>query len=322
MIKLASPSALRRLGILGMNRRNISFIGDYNPRKNFCFTDDKLETKSAALKLGMPVPDLYGTIKHQFEIKHLMRQLKSLESFVIKPTQGSGGKGILVITKRNGEVFVKSSGVEVDSRDIKHHTSNILAGLHSLGGRNDSAMIEALIDFDPVLKDYSFEGVPDIRVIIFRGVPVMAMMRCATRVSDGKANLHQGAVGIGLDIGVGQSICAVQYNQVVTEHPDTGVVFSELTIPCWQEILQLSASCASMTGLDYIGADIVLDRLCGPMLLEVNARPGLAIQIANKAGLRERLAEADKIANATDNQDEKIQLARTKFGRAVAPEGN
>ena len=321
MMGLASPFALRRLGILGMNRRNISFIGDYNPRKNFRFTDNKLETKSAALKLGIPVPELYGTITHQFEIKHLTKQLASLDSFVIKPTQGSGGKGILVITKRSGELFVKSSGVEVDSRDIKHHTSNILAGLHSLGGRNDSAMIEALIDFDPVLRDYSFEGVPDIRVIIFRGVPVMAMMRCATRVSDGKANLHQGAVGVGLDIGTGQSICAIQHNQVVGVHPDTGVVFSALAIPYWEQILQLSASCANMTGLDYIGADIVLDRIHGPMLLEVNARPGLAIQIANKAGLRERLAEADRIADTTGNQDEKIRLARAKFTQPVASDG-
>jgi len=168
-----------------------------------------LRPKSAALSRGIPVPELYGTIERQFQIKTIIEQLETRDSFVIKPSQGSGGKGILVITGRNGDLFVKSSGVEIDSREIKRHTSNILAGLYSLGGRNDSAMIEALIDFDPVLKDYSFEGVPDIRVIVFRGVPVMAMIRCATRESDGKANLHQGAVGIGIDIGSGQMVCAV-----------------------------------------------------------------------------------------------------------------
>ena len=313
MLQFISPSRLRRLGILGMNRRNIAMIGAYNRRKDYPIADNKLKTKGAALSRGIPVPELYGIIEHQFQIKLISERLTPRASFVIKPSQGSGGKGILVVTKRNGDLFVKASGTQIDSREVHRHTSNILAGLYSLGGRNDSAMIEALIDFDPALKDYSVEGVPDIRVIVFRGVPVMAMIRCATKLSDGKANLHQGAVGVGIDIGTGQSVCAVQHNRIITQHPDTGVVFDQLSIPHWQQILDLAASCASMTGLDYLGADVVLDRLRGPMLLELNARPGLAIQVANQAGLRHRLASAEKIANLTDNQDEKIKLAREYF---------
>ena len=322
MAKLISPFELRDLGILGMNARNISFIGRYNQRKNYRLVDNKLETKSAALSRGIPVPQLYGTIEYQFQIKDMLNTLiKGRDSFVIKPAQGSGGKGILVITARDGDRFVKSSGALIDEREVRRHSSNILAGLHSLGGRNDSAMIEALIDFDPVLKDYSFEGVPDIRVIVFRGVPVMAMMRCATHSSDGKANLHQGAVGVGIDIGSGQSICAVQHNRIVTQHPDTKIAFNQLQIPHWQQVLELAASCASMTGLDYLGADIVLDRQSGPMLLELNARPGLAIQVANQVGLRHRLAAAAKIADLTDNQIEKISLARQQFSSVAVANG-
>jgi len=322
MAKLISPFELRDLGILGMNARNISFIGRYNQRKNYRLVDNKLETKSAALSRGIPVPQLYGTIEYQFQIKDMLNTLiKGRDSFVIKPAQGSGGKGILVITARDGDRFVKSSGALIDEREVRRHSSNILAGLHSLGGRNDSAMIEALIDFDPVLKDYSFEGVPDIRVIVFRGVPVMAMMRCATHSSDGKANLHQGAVGVGIDIGSGQSICAVQHNRIVTQHPDTKIAFNQLQIPHWQQVLELAASCASMTGLDYLGADIVLDRQSGPMLLELNARPGLAIQVANQVGLRHRLAAAAKIADLTDNQIEKISLARQQFSQLTVATG-
>ena len=180
---LVSPSKLRELGILGMNSRNIGYIGRYNQRKNYRLADNKLATKSAALELGIAVPELYGTIEYQFQIKDMLDSLAERESFVIKPAQGSGGKGILVIIGRDGEYFIKSSGVRIDGREVRRHTDNILAGLHSLGGRNDRAMIEALIDFDPVLKDYSYEGVPDIRVIVFRGVPVMAMMRCAILVT-------------------------------------------------------------------------------------------------------------------------------------------
>lgn len=321
MAQLISPFELHELGILGMNARNIGFIGRYNQRKNYRLADNKLLTKSAATARGISVPELYGTVEYQFQVKNILGLLSGRNSFVIKPAQGSGGKGILVISGRDGENYIKSSGALIDEREVRRHTSNILAGLHSLGGRNDSAMIEALIDFDPIFKDYSFEGVPDIRVIVFRGVPVMAMMRCATHSSDGKANLHQGAVGVGIDIGTGQSICAVQHDRIISHHPDTGIIFNQLKIPHWQQVLELAASCASMTGLDYLGADIVLDRQGGPMLLELNARPGLAIQVANQAGLCHRLAAADKIADLTDNQAQKIALARQQFVQPTAASG-
>ena len=174
-------------------------------------------------------------------------------------------------------------------------------------------MIEALIDFDPLLASYSYEGVPDVRVIAFKGVPVMAMMRCATHASDGKANLHQGAVGVGIDIATGRSVRAVQQDRLVEKHPDTGACFSSLQIPHWDRVLDLAASCVEMTGLGYLGADIVLDRVQGPMLLELNARPGLAIQVANEAGLRHRLERAAQIAAQTSDHDRKIELARRDF---------
>jgi len=337
MSLLVSPLKLRKLGILGMNKRNIGFIGRYNQRKNYGLADNKLKTKSAAIARGIPVPELIGTVDYQFQVSTLNKLLSDRDAFVIKPSQGSGGKGILVIVGRQGDKFIKSSGALIDDREVRRHSSNILAGLHSLGGRNDCAMIEALIDFDPILKDYSYEGVPDIRVIVFRGVPVMAMMRCATRSSDGKANLHQGAVGVGIDIATGQSICAVQHNRIVTQHPDTHIDFDSLRIPHWQQLLELASGCAGMAGLDYLGVDIVLDRLRGPMLLELNARPGLAIQVANQAGLEHRLrlaakiadgfsvaegsfiaegsssAEGSSTADGSDNANQKIALARRYF---------
>ena len=314
MIPFISPRRLRELGILGMNRRNIGFIGKYNPRRNYPLVDDKLLTKQTALAHGIPVPELFGTIEYQHQIAGAIRTLEQFPAFVIKPVQGSGGKGILVIVGRDGELYRKSSGALIGADEVRRHLSNILAGLHSLGGRNDRAMIEGLIDFDPYLEQYSYEGVPDIRVIAFRGVPVMAMMRCATHASDGKANLHQGAVGVGLDMDSGRAVRAVQHGELVDIHPDTGAHFSELHVPHWDRILDLAASCVEMTGLGYIGADIVLDKHSGPMLLELNARPGLAIQVANMAGLRHRLRAARKIAEMTDDHDTKIALARERFG--------
>jgi alpha-L-glutamate ligase-like protein len=314
MIGFISPRKLTELGILGMNRRNVGFIGKYNPRRNYRLVDDKLLTKQAALKNGIPVPQLYAVIEAQHQIAAATRNLAEHEAFVIKPVQGSGGKGILVIVGREGDRFRKSSGTLISAEEVRRHLSNTLAGLYSLGGRNDRAMVEAMIQFDPYLEKYSYEGVPDIRVIAFKGVPVMAMMRCATHASDGKANLHQGAVGVGIDIATGKSVRAVQHGRLVTHHPDTNANFEELQIPYWDQILDLAASCVEMTGLGYLGVDIVLDRTRGPMLLELNARPGLAIQVANMAGLRHRLAVAEKIAADTDDHDTKIALARQHFG--------
>jgi alpha-L-glutamate ligase-like protein len=319
MIRYISPAKLRALGILGMNGRNIGFIGKHNPRRNYRLVDDKLLTKKTALENGIPVPKLYGTVERQQQIKGIVATLEPYTGFVIKPSQGSGGKGILVITGRNGDRYVKSTGVEIDGHEIRGHVSNILAGLHSLGGRNDRAMIEALISFDPCLEGYSYEGVPDIRVVAFKGVPIMAMMRCATHSSDGKANLHQGAVGVGIDIATGRAVRAVQHNKLVTVHPDTGAVFADLEVPHWERILDLAASCVEMTGLGYLGVDIVLDKHYGPMLLELNARPGLAIQVANQTGLQHRLAIAREIAEQTDDHATKIQLAQKRFAVSSVP---
>jgi alpha-L-glutamate ligase-like protein len=313
VIRLVSRARLRQLGILGMNNRNVGYIGQYNERRLYPIVDDKLKTKQAALDRGIPVPELYGTVSYQYEVGEMVRALAEHRSFVIKPAQGSGGRGILVIIGRNGDKYIKSSGVEIDVQEIRRHASNILAGLYSLGGRNDKAMIEALIDFDEYLKIYSYEGVPDVRVVVFRGVPVMAMVRCATHASDGKANLHQGAVGVGIDIATGKAVKAVQHGQLVTEHPDTGAVFQNMEIPGWETILDLAASCAEMTGLGYLGADIVLDRQRGPMMLELNARPGLAIQVANQEGLVHRLAIAGEIADSAPDRSARIALARERL---------
>lgn len=297
--RVMSPWLLQSMGVLGMNSRNINYVSRYNERHLYPLVDDKLQTKQAAQAAGISVPELLGVIEGQWQLKRFATELEQWQQFVIKPTRGSGGKGIMVITGRDFEYFIKSNGRKLQLNQLRRHINNILSGLYSLGGKPDKVMIEALINYDEVFNDYTYEGVPDIRVIVFRGFPVMAMLRCSTHASDGRANLHQGAIGVGINIVTGDSLLAVQHNRPVSEHPDTGKAFSELTIPYWDTILELAAGCYEMTGLGYLGCDIVLDKYKGPVILELNARPGLAIQLANGEGLASRLQWAEGLSPET-----------------------
>jgi alpha-L-glutamate ligase-like protein len=313
-----TPGRLRRFGVLGMNSRNANYIARYNPRHLYPLVDNKLKTKKACHRAGIATPRLLGYIETQGEAMRLMRRVANMTDFVIKPTRGSGGKGIVVISGRDGDLFVKPSGSKLTALDLERHISDILSGLYSLGGKPDSIMVEQRVDFDPIFDDYSFEGVPDVRVIIFRGFPVMAMLRCSTHASDGRANLHQGAVGVGVDLRSGRSIHAVQRGSPITHHPDTQKPFSELQVPDWQRLLGLAARCYDVTGLGYIGCDLVMDRKLGPLILELNARPGLAIQIANGAGLMPRLQAIEALGEDELEwpAEKRVDYSRALFGHA------
>jgi len=309
-----SPKRLREFGMLGMNCRNVDFINRYNERKLYPLVDNKLKTKLLAQEYDVPTPGLKFVVREQHEISHIERQLADLESFALKPAKGSGGKGILVVTGRQGDQFVRSSGALLSIADIRRHMSNILAGLYSLAGSADVAIIEDLIAFDDCFAGYSHEGVPDIRTIVFRGYPVMAMLRLATHASDGKANLHQGAVGVGLALDTGRCLKAAQFGRPITLHPDTGRALSDIHISGWRDILLLAAQCYDMTGLGYIGTDIVLDKFAGPQLLELNARPGLAIQVTNGRGLLPRLRHIEGMTrNRRFRSEQRVDYVMRQF---------
>lgn len=313
---LALAKKLRQNGVLGLNERNADYISRLNPRRLYPRVDDKVLTKKLAVEAGMAVPELYGVIRNQGEVRSFSEIVAERDSFVVKPAQGSGGDGILVVTgrsQRRRDSFRLSSGVLISSAEIEHHISNIVSGQYSLSGNPDAALIEYCVRFDPVFAAVSHQGVPDIRVIVYRGYPAMAMVRLPTRASDGKANLHQGAVGTGVDMSIGQTLTGVLNNEIVDEHPDTGALIAGLQIPQWDFILQSSARGYEVTGLGYLGVDMVIDIEQGPLILEMNARPGLNIQIANGTGLAHRVARIDEIHEPKATPEERAHVARVEF---------
>ncbi len=310
---LGAAANLKQNGVLAINKRNAEYTLRFNPRHLYPLVDDKLRTKQLAQANGIAVPPLYGVIEVAGQVRLLPQILEPYSDFVIKPARGSGGQGIVVISKRINGIFAEQDDSLITLDELSHHIFNVLGGLYSLGGQPDQAIIEYRVIFDPTFETVIHRGVPDVRIVVFLGVPVMAMVRLPTRTSAGKANLHQGAIGVGINISTGTTGSGVLRNEIVTEHPDTMKSIVGIQIPYWDDLLRLASRCYDLTALGYLGVDIVLDRDRGPLLLELNARPGLNIQIANKAGLLPRLQLVEKEQHKLSNVDDRLAFAKNQL---------
>ncbi len=313
--------------ILGINRRNQEYIRPYNPPSAKEIADNKILTKRILAREGIRTPEVYKLIRSKDQLRFL--DWDSLpKSFVIKPNQGTGGNGIIIFYgKKKGEnAWIRPNGAVMTKNDITLHIENILEGRFSMGNRKDIAIIEERIKTDPVLKQYSYKGVPDIRIICFNGVPIMAMTRIPTKRSNGTANLHSGAICAGIDIATGITTYAMQMN-TSSLFPDIyediestsdlkeNKILSGIKIPNWDKMLEIALRCQKASKLGYVGVDIALDVEKGPIVFELNARPGLGIQVANKAGLRWRLEKVKDIHIKSIKHG--IRIAKELFGGEV-----
>lgn len=309
--------------VLGMNERNFSYLKPYNFKTARQNADDKLRTKELLEEANIPVAKTYGVICDQKELYDF--DFESLpKGFVIKPNMGLGGGGIKIIfgRKKNNN-WVGSQNSEVSREQILFHINDILDGHFSLTHAPDIAFFEQRLQMHPSLKLYSYKGIPDIRVIIFNKIPIMAMLRLPTKQSSGKANLMLGGIGVGVDISSGITTYAVQKNKIIgdkiLEHiPGTRIPLRGIKLPFWQEILEMSINASDAVGLGFAGVDIALDKEMGPVVLEVNARPGLSIQNANLATLSDRLRRVKGLEVKTSKKG--IKIAKELFGGEVQQE--
>ncbi len=303
-------------GVLGINARNLLYIRPYNKKKAIRLADDKLKTKYFLSARGIPVPKLYAVIRSQAELFKF--DFSSLPSaFVLKPNLGYGGEGIIPFVGRKQGLFEKSSGQFMSQAELWEQISDILEGRFSMSGLPDTAFFEQLVVCDERLAKFAYKGLPDIRIVVHNLIPVMAMLRLPTRESDGKANLHMGAVGVGIDIARGEATHVVYKNKIISEVPEFGSI-QGIKIPYWDEILHIASKVQYTTNLGYLAADIALDRHTGPVLLEINARAGLSVQIANLAPLRRRL---ERISGIKVSSPEKgVRIAQDMFGHKVEKE--
>lgn len=296
--------------VLGINRRNQELITRYNPRSLFQVVDHKVKTKEALSALGVPVVDTLAVYRFQYDIRRFTGESRRWREFVVKPAQGAGGEGVVIVAEKQGEKFVTSSGQQLSARQLENHLSDILGGVFSLNQRYDEALIERRVCAHPTLAQLSFRGLPDVRILVLHGVPMMAMLRLATRSSRGRANLHLGGIGVGVDLSSGQTHAAIAGKRWIMTHPDTDLPLLGVIIPHWQEVLSIAARCADAVALGFIGVDLVLDAKRGPLVLELNARPGLSIQLANRRGLRPLVTAVEQSAHPGLSVQERVLLGQ------------
>lgn len=297
--------------ILGMNARNFLFINKYNSSDSKKIADDKLETKRILAENGIPTPNLIQAFYSREALISFDWTSLPKKGFVVKPARGYGGLGILPVRKFENESAYINENLSYSISQLESHILDIFEGAYSLKFLPDIAFIEERIILHPFFKKYRDRGIPDIRIISFNAVPIMAMLRLPTSLSSGKANLHQGALGFGIDIRTGITTGAILYDQHVDFIPDTKIKTRGIKLPFWDEMLKIASNTQFAVNLGYAGIDIAIDRDKGPLILEVNARPGLSIQNANKASLRSRLERVENMV--VGNPDRGVEIGKNLF---------
>jgi alpha-L-glutamate ligase-like protein len=296
-----------------LKERNRDFIHKYNKREDL-LTLSKLELKSRLFCVDIKMPKTLMVISDEEDLftfeNYLLNGGNSRHMFVIKPDKGHIGKGILPVVNKVGRRYITNDNRAMELGQVTEHVRRILIGRFSKG-RRDIAFMEELIVPHKSLRDLYSSGLLDIRVIVLLGYPVMAMARLPTMKSRGKANLHRGAVGAGINLATGEITRAIYRRHKIETHPDTKRELIGFRFPDWHQILLTSARAQVVSGLGYVGVDIVIDKNSGILVMEVNKRPGLEIQIANRAGLSKRLKFIEK------NADNDLKETEAKVKQAI-----
>ena len=295
-------------GILGMNARNLNYIYKYNSLEHKRFADDKIFTKQFLESRGIGVAKLYQVVKDYKQLTTAF--FNSLpDSFVLKPNRGFGGGGILVISRKEGEMWITVSGKKINEESLYRQCIEILDGKYSISGTTDQVIFEEKLDPHPDFRILTDAGLPDVRVIVFNLVPVMAMLRVPTPESDGKANMELGAIGMGIDMGSGKTTGAALKSKFIKRLPN-GEMAAGFQVPFWDEVLLSVSKIQQSTNIGFLGVDLVMTKT-GIKVLEINARPGLKIQVANRTPLRVRLEKVSDLKVLTP--EDAVEVARTLF---------
>ena len=298
--------------ILGMNARNQLYTA-LNSASAKRFGTSKYATKVLLENKGIPTARVFGILGTKEDINDFPWETME-RNLVIKPSNGNAGKGILILKRQEPDKqhWLDTFGRRVSLEEIKLHCADILEGQYSTYGATPNVIIEERVPIHSKLLKYAYKGTPDIRVIIFNRVPVMAMLRLPTPQSEGRANLHQGAIGVGIDMFSGVTTYGISgKGESITVLPESKRKVNGIKIPDWSRLLRIAIEAADAASLIFCGVDLFIHEEKGPLVVELNANPGLSIQLANHAGLRRRL---DRVQDITVlNPDHGVKISQALF---------
>ena len=218
--------------ILGMNARNRLYTSK-NTRSAKRIANSKFETKKLMSDNGINVAKIIAVLNNHDDVDDFDWNILQ-DNFVLKPSNGSGGKGIVVFRHRQpNDTFLDTMGVTWSLESLKTHCLDILEGKYSSHpGVDSSVIIEQRVEIHPQLLKFCYKGTPDVRVIVYNSVPVMAMLRLPTKESEGRANLHQGAIGVGIDLATGLTTTAITGSgRPIKRVPDSKKKLSGFLVP-------------------------------------------------------------------------------------------
>jgi hypothetical protein len=205
---------------------------------------------------------------------------------IYKPMNGNRGFGV--------EAFDLN---EANKREVY----DVLAGY-------PDGVVEAYVVQHPEMLRLCPSSVNTIRVVTFSSntAPVTAdgkymdIAYTALRIGGGGSivdNFHSGGMVSVIDLEGGYLItdAADMECNVFTHHPATGVEIKGFQIPHYQEVLDMVTEAVTKNKLEgYLGWDIAIAE-DGPLLIEVNNRPGVVLlstpYAAQKKGMKHVLAK-------------------------------
>jgi hypothetical protein len=201
------------------------------------------------------------------------------EKLFLKPTQGLGGKGIIVFNKKDR--FLDKSGNQISSDYIRNN----------VGENEDYILQEGLKQHDELKKIYP-SSINTFRVMTSLEKGKTKILFAMLRMGQGGNQLdnasQQGLVcKINIETGAFDDLGYTGLGKTLHEHPDSKFEFNGYVFPHWQKVRDFVLSTAQkIDSIKYIGWDIAYTS-DGPAVIEMNAGAGLEFLQDCHGGVRE-----------------------------------
>lgn len=236
---------------------NNTLVQLLNNREYYHFFDNKSEFYTRfAPYIGREWLDFSSASLEDFE-----RFLQGKDAVMIKPDDGTGGKGVEKLNLR-------------DYPDAKALYNQLKAG--------KTGVVEEVLVQHPELSQLNPSSINTLRIVTILNDSGPHIVYAHIRIGNGGRpvdNLHSGGMFAPIDMETG----VVQYpgydkdRKTYTVHPMTGVKIQGFQVPLWEESKTLCLQAAELIPqMRYVGWDVAVTPE-GPVLVEGNNLPGYDI---------------------------------------------